>query len=125
MPGNLPAAILQIFQFSVIPVCSALVFEKWRDDNGQCWAHITLNGKPCVVGDAVARQIAHPLLQQPLFVFPMEVLEQALEQVMFVHHPHARARALFLPLITVGFYLNELECLNSCAAHFTHQEVWS
>jgi hypothetical protein len=42
---------------------------------------MTFNGSPCVVGDAVARHTAHPLLQQPLQLFPIEVLEQALEQV--------------------------------------------
>jgi hypothetical protein len=69
------------FQIQSGPVFSVLVFEKWRDDSGQAWAHMTFNGSPCVVGDAVARQTAHPLLQQPLQLFPMEVLEQALEQV--------------------------------------------
>ena len=63
------------------PLFSALVFEKWRDGDGQAWAHVTYNGVSCVVGDAVARQVLHPRLQQPLHVFPMESLEQALDQV--------------------------------------------
>jgi hypothetical protein len=61
--------------------CSALVFEKWRDERGQAWAHVTFNGMPCVMGDAVARQVRHPALEQPLHVIPLEVFEMALEQV--------------------------------------------
>lgn len=67
--------------FAANTFCSALVFEKWRDDGGRAWAHVTFNGVSCVIGDAVARQVRHPGLDQPLHVFPMEVFELALEQV--------------------------------------------
>ena len=55
---------------------------------------MTFNGSPCVVGDAVTRQTAHPLLQQPLQLFPMEVLEQALEQVRLAYSSGPREAAL-------------------------------
>jgi hypothetical protein len=67
--------------FAADTFCSALVFEKWRDERGQAWAHVTFNGIPCVMGDAVARQVRHPALEEPLHVMPMEVFELALEQV--------------------------------------------
>jgi hypothetical protein len=57
------------------------VLEKWYDQCGQAWVQVTYNGVPCVVGDAVARQVSHPLLLQPLHVFPMQALEQVLQLV--------------------------------------------
>jgi hypothetical protein len=81
LPGDALHAALVSFQSLSGPAFSTLVFEKWRDNSGQAWVHVTFNGAPCVVGDAVARQMQHPQLQQPLQLFPMEVLEQTLEQV--------------------------------------------
>lgn len=63
---------------------SALVFEKWRDESGQAWAHVSYNGVSCAIGDAVTRQVSHPQLEQPMHVFPIEMLEQALQRVCLV-----------------------------------------
>jgi hypothetical protein len=76
---------MQLFLPSVTdPFHSALVFEKWRDDSGQAWAHVTYNGASCAIGDAVTRQVSHPQLEQPLHVFPIEMLEQAFQRVCLV-----------------------------------------
>jgi hypothetical protein len=108
------------------PFASALVFEKWCDGKGQAWAQVTYNGTPCVVGDAVAQQVLHPLLQQPMHLFPMEMLEQTLEQVQAppppTHSHPAIADQRHVPT-----------CLLCCqhrpthapvpAVHIPHQEV--
>jgi hypothetical protein len=81
---------LQLFLPNVtVPFDSALVFEKWRDDSGQAWAHVMYNGVSCAIGDAVTRQVSHPQLEQPLHVFPIEMLEQALQRVCLVPPSHA------------------------------------
>ncbi len=94
------------------------MFEKWRDDNGQAWAHISYNGAACVVGDAVARQTAHPQLQQPLHVFAMEALEEALEPVS--PSPLFWSRAASYGVVTCRV-IRSLH--DSCAVYLSHQEL--
>ena len=85
---------------------------------------MTFNGSPCVVGDAVTRQTAHPLLQQPLQLFPMEVLEQALEQVRPAYSSGPREAALQSRVVwLVVFHSITLPPPPSPAVHLAHQEV--